>query len=61
MADTETNYSKLVKAIEEAPITWLPALLGHIVRQCHRKKVFRIHGLETVVKQIIEKETNEKR
>jgi len=35
-----TGYDKLVRDIEDAPISFLPALLLKIVETCVKKKVF---------------------
>ena len=38
--DDELDYEKLVRWLQEATMTWLPALLGHIIAECIFQKVF---------------------
>lgn len=49
------SYSELRLEIENAPRTWLPALLVEIVRQCEKERVFLDGGLVRTVEKIIEK------
>jgi hypothetical protein len=34
------RYNQLVKEIENAPMTWLPALFHHVIKACLKKGVF---------------------
>lgn len=47
------SYSELRLEIENAPRTWLPALLVEIVRQCEKERVFLDGGLVRTVESII--------
>lgn len=43
------GYEDLKARIENAPVTWLPALVIVVVQAATRNKVFRPGGLATVV------------
>lgn len=43
------TYDELVKGIEDAPVTYLPALLITVVQACERGKVFQPGGLDKTV------------
>ena len=46
----EWGYETLIAKLEEAPLTYLPALLIRVVQLCEDKKVFREGGLLEMVK-----------
>lgn len=38
--DKELSYDKLVKFLKNLPLTWYHAILGVLVEECVRRKVF---------------------
>lgn len=49
------GYSDLERGINEAPMTYLPALLITVVQRCVRERVFQEGGLEKTVARAKEK------
>jgi len=57
LEDNSPSYNKLVNDIENAPGTWLPALLARIAEECMKKNIFvKRKGLISYIKNVIVKE-----
>jgi hypothetical protein len=54
------EYSKIKKAIESAPATWLPALLKIIVLTSYEKKIWRKNDSCSTFVKLTEEEIKEK-
>jgi hypothetical protein len=44
-----TSFTEIETAINEVPVTYLPALLITVVQRCEREGVFAPGGLEKIV------------
>lgn len=49
---TGTHYGDLVKAIREAPITYLPALIAVVIEEAVKRKIFLRDGLIKFVERV---------
>lgn len=51
----EYDYEDIVKAIQDASMSQLPALLITVVEECHKKKAFNPGGIERCVQKTLER------
>lgn len=50
------EYEKIIKAIEEAPLTWIPAIMSKAVAEAKRRKVFvDDESMKRVIERVINK------
>lgn len=49
-------YEEVTAWLERVPVTWLPALLSHVVKQCVRQDVFQAGKLVETVKRVVDRE-----
>lgn len=49
------SFTEIKRAIQNCPITWLPALLVVLIETLQAKKVFREGGIVNTVKSLVDK------